>query len=335
MSRYILAAVLCPALFAPPVFSAPFQPIVGLPPAYQPGGPVAFEVQLPAITDLGSYNIDLVVEGSVGIAGTDFFFDVGATGPASTNYVFPSTANFFDAENIDSPTQHRITLSDFDFVGVNVVPGTNDRVATVWLQTLASYTGSLNIFVDASNVILDTPDEEPTPVQGFAAIQADIQEAGAVPLPVVPEPSSVAIYGLALLVIYHVSSSRSRSIDRGRSESLLGISGPGAAAVQGPVVAGRFQYVACPLSHSGTRSGSYAANANSDIATVALLVTATLLHFFGVASAIAFFPAPNETWQHSPKAECELHNVEPSWDTRSALGCLASLKRHGSEKSFV
>jgi hypothetical protein len=71
----------------------------------------------------------------------------------------------------------------------------------VVFQTLATYDGTLNVFVDAPLLLLDTPDEVPTPVEGFAEIQANIEESGPVVLPPVPEPPSVELCGLALSIV--------------------------------------------------------------------------------------------------------------------------------------
>jgi hypothetical protein len=182
------------------IFGAPFQPIVGLPSSYIPGQAVSFEVRLPDITDLGSYNIDVVIESTIGTAGVDFFFDAGATMPASSNYIFPSAANFFDSVTVDSAPNHRITLTDFDFTGVDVVTGVNDRVATVVFQTGPTFGGSLSVFVDAPLLILDTPAIEPTPVSGFSAIQADIAAAGPAVLMPVPEPTTALLLVLGATV---------------------------------------------------------------------------------------------------------------------------------------
>jgi hypothetical protein len=149
-----------------------------------------FDVRLPAISNLGSYNIDLVLESTVGTAGVDFFFDVAATVPASMNYVFPSSANFFDAVNVDSQSRHRITLTDFDLVGIDVVPAANDRVAAVVIQTAATFSGQLALFADTDGLILDTPDITPTPVPGFDSLRSDIAEGGTSQLPAVPEPTT-------------------------------------------------------------------------------------------------------------------------------------------------
>jgi hypothetical protein len=171
-----------------------------LPPPYLPGQPGPFEVRLPAISDLGAYNIDLILESSAGTAGYEFFFDVSATAPASANYIFSSSANFFDAVTIDSSTRNRITLTDFAFSGLDVT-GANDQVATVVFRTASEFNGPLRLFVDSSQLILDTPSVTPTPVQRFDVIQMDIAAAGSVQLVVVPEPSTLSIGASALGIV--------------------------------------------------------------------------------------------------------------------------------------
>lgn len=175
--------------------------INGLNGNYTPGDSLSFEVSLPAIANIGSYNIDLVLTGSTGMAGTDFFFDVAATDAASSNYIFASTANYFDAVNIDSPLVHRLTLSDLDLSGVDVVAGINDQVATVVIGTSASFLGDLSLVVDSAGLILDTPDATPTPVQGFDAIVSDTDAAGDTTLVPVPEPTS----GLLLVLMSSIA----------------------------------------------------------------------------------------------------------------------------------
>jgi hypothetical protein len=187
-------------LVTPTVLAGGVQLIEGLPSSYTPGQPIAFDVHLPAITNLGSYNIDLVLESAAGTAGVDFFFDVAATVSAATNYVFTSPANFFDAANVDSAMRHRITLTDFDFVGVDVVPGSNDRVATVVFQTDATFAGTLELFVDADGLILDTPVVTPTPVPGFDTLRADIAASEPIELDPIPEPSATVLLAWSFAV---------------------------------------------------------------------------------------------------------------------------------------
>ena len=197
MSRLFLRC-LSLGLLALPVSAAPIQLIEGLPSFYVPGQPIAFEVRLPQVTNLGSYNIDLALETAAGTAGVDFYFDVGATMPAAANYVFPSSANFFDVVNVDFATRHRITLTDFDFVGVNVAPGINDRVAHVFINTASSLAGHLSLFVDPDGLILDTPDINPTPIGGFDTLKSGVAASGPIMLGPVPEPSAAALLAWAL-----------------------------------------------------------------------------------------------------------------------------------------
>lgn len=199
MNRYALVVVISLCCVSSVVFAAPIQLIEGLPSTYTPGQPVTFQVRLPSVTDLGSYNIDLVVEGNSGIAGVDYSFDVAATMPSATSYIFPSATNFFDAANVDSPMRQRITLSDFDFAGVDIVPGTNDLVANVVVNTAANFLGSLSLFADPNGLILDTPDVEPTPVLEYQSIHAGVADSPPFVLPPVPEPSCALIAGLAIV----------------------------------------------------------------------------------------------------------------------------------------
>jgi hypothetical protein len=174
--------------------TVPFQPLVGAPNSYVPGESVMFDLRLPVMSALAAYDIDLVLEGTTGTAGVDFFFDVEATAPSSVNYVFSSAANYFDAAIVDGAARHVLTLTDFDFVGVNVSTGVNDRVATVVLRTLTTYRGVLNVWVNSPTLILDAPAIVPTPVAEFAGIQAAIAAAGPIVLTPVPEP-----FGLSLV----------------------------------------------------------------------------------------------------------------------------------------
>src|SRR5262245_25510376 len=98
----IVAALCVPA-------RAAFQPITGLS-GYIPGSTTTFEVRLPQMSNLGAYNIDLVLGSTASTGGFDFFFDVGNILPAA-NYVFPSTANYFAASAPDPLGRDRVTLS--------------------------------------------------------------------------------------------------------------------------------------------------------------------------------------------------------------------------------
>jgi hypothetical protein len=206
----LVLTLCCVAGLSHTLFGSTIGFIDGLPDSFIPGQPVAFDVRLPSIVNLGAYNIDVVVESSTGAPGTDFYFDVTGTVPAASKYIFPSTANYFDAANVELPGRHRITLSDFEFAGITVLPGTNDRVATVVLRTLPSFSDSLQVYVDAQSLILDTPDVTPTPVDGFESLKSDLESANPAVLSAVPEAPTfaltiVSILGAPLLKLFRRS----------------------------------------------------------------------------------------------------------------------------------
>jgi hypothetical protein len=176
--------------------------LTGLGTTFVPGKTFTFDVKLPALSGLGSYNVDVVLESPTGIAGTDFFFDVAATIPSLTAYVFLSSANYFDAANVDSPARHRLTLTDFDLAGSDVEVGMNDMVAHVAVTTSPTFLGPLTVGIHADGLILDTPNIAPTPVEQFAMIQFETQNVPSLTLVPVPEPTSImhVAWVLALLL---------------------------------------------------------------------------------------------------------------------------------------
>ena len=199
MRRLYLAIALL-GWFPPAALAGPFEWFDGLPNTYLPGATIGFDLRLPALTNLGVYNIDLVLESSTGIAGEDFFFDVVSTTPSTSAYLFPTTDYFFDAVNIEPPTRHRITLTDFYLPGADIVPGLNDLVAHVVLGTSSSFSGAINLSVDASALILSIPAATPSPVDGFLVVQSGIAAAGPLEIMPVPEPSGGCLIIIGLLV---------------------------------------------------------------------------------------------------------------------------------------
>jgi hypothetical protein len=188
MFKRRLASAMLWVILCQPANSAPISIFTGLGNSFIPGGALSFDVVLPNVSNLGAYNIDLLLESTRGNAGVDFYFDVAATAPATSHYVFPSSVNYFDAANVDASLRHRLTLSDFDFAGADVVAGVNHVVAHVLVRTSPDLFALLTLSVDANALILDTPAVTPTPVDGFAALVSDIVASGPVRLVPVPEP---------------------------------------------------------------------------------------------------------------------------------------------------
>tara|TARA_R110002049_G_scaffold309268_1_gene519577 strand:+ start:110676 stop:111290 length:615 start_codon:yes stop_codon:yes gene_type:complete len=170
---------------------------------FTPGTPLGFSVETPAATNLGSYQFDILLSGTSGTAGLDYFVNLDATTAATNGYIFNSSASFFDSVNLDSPTTQRLTLTDFDFAGVNVVPGINNIVASAVISTRPSYRGNLTLSIDATALILDTPNATPTPVAEFAMIQADTALLAPITVTTtaIPEPSSSFAIAIGLSVL--------------------------------------------------------------------------------------------------------------------------------------
>ncbi|QEG43104.1 PEP-CTERM sorting domain-containing protein [Roseimaritima ulvae] len=193
---------------------------------FTPGTPFTVSVELPALTNLASYNIDILLSSSTGTAGTDFFFDGGATTAAPTNYVFPA-ADWFDAtSNLDSSSTERLTLSDFDagFLGYDVVPGVNNSLAQVVVSTLPGFTGELSLSIDTGGLLLDTPDFAPNfsfiPVVEFDGTVVDTSASSPVAIPsastavsAVPEPTSLSVFAIIGMAVTY-SRRRHRNVTR-------------------------------------------------------------------------------------------------------------------------
>lgn len=167
--------------------------------AYVPGQPSAFVFRLPPVSNLGAYNVELLLTSPTGVAGTDFFFDNGATVPAASEYVFPSVENFFASTNVLPGNIHSLTLSDFSPTGVNVVAGTNDAVTSVVFGTSPSFNGVLSLSLGEDTFQLDTPDVTPTSVPEYAAARTTVVADVTVSIPPVPEPSAIVLAVAAVM----------------------------------------------------------------------------------------------------------------------------------------
>lgn len=183
-------------LLAPLAAAAPIV-LSGLPDGHTPGAPIEFQVELPPIADLGAYNIDLVISSESGDPGVDYGFDLNQTAPPASGYVFPSDANFFDALNNESGAQ-RLTLTDFDFSGVEV-SDLNRMVATVVATTSPAFSADLVLTIDANAVLLDTPEATPTPVEGFDDIVSRTAASTPQVIGLIPEPAALLLAGVAAL----------------------------------------------------------------------------------------------------------------------------------------
>ena len=175
--------------------------IIDFPPAYQPGQTFSFGILLPDTSNLAIYQIDVLLSSVTGTAGTDYFF--GSVIPAAPNqkYVFDSNLNFGSGINLESPSTQRLSLSDFDFAGVNTSAGINDHIATINIETATTFTGDLRLSIDSGRLILDGPELTPTPVVEFDAIRIDTGNQPATVISAVPEPGNIAFLFAATCVL--------------------------------------------------------------------------------------------------------------------------------------
>jgi hypothetical protein len=183
MLNRILTTLLLMLLPAAQLRAAPIIQFDGLPAALIPGGAVTFDVRLTA-TALAVYNIELLLSGSEGAPGVDYYFDTASQ--ASSDYVFAALdeGNFLPA--IQPPaTRDRLTLSDFLAAGqIDAVAGINDRVATVTLRTSPAFAGTLSLSVNAAS--LELFDGDFADVPDFAAASTPTAQIA------VPEPAASA-----------------------------------------------------------------------------------------------------------------------------------------------
>jgi hypothetical protein len=185
-----------------------------MPPAYTPGDTFSFEVWLTGAQNLNSYNIDLVMTSSAGIAGTDFYFHSDTGSPPSMRpadsedrYVFDESQYgidpgdlFFAATASVSGAEARLNLSDavLDFVTEVTTNSPYDKIATVWVTTTAN-AGVLNFSVDDSFLFLDDSFGAPIPNYGdFSGSNLPSEDVQLSDTGVIPEPSSLMIMGALL-----------------------------------------------------------------------------------------------------------------------------------------
>lgn len=198
MNRFLacIAFLILPATSS---FGATVRFIDILSTTYTPGTPYNLKVALPGMTNLASYQIDVKMSSTSGVAGIDYYFTGFIPSPPvggglTRGYVFPSFANFAKAINT-TPSETVISLTDFNFdgtdiVGVNVVPNANDLLGELTLMTLPSFSGNLALSFDPNNLILDTPAVPPASVSEFSQIQTELAGQSVLNLTTtaVPEP---------------------------------------------------------------------------------------------------------------------------------------------------
>jgi hypothetical protein len=196
--------------------SEPIDLLENVPTTYVPGESVEFQDKLPALSNLGAYQVDLLVESATALAGVDFSFDLPSINIADSDYVFMSSDFFAAATNLEGANRQRLTLTDFELAGIDVVPNVNDLIGTIVLRTFKSLNAVLEIKVDAQSLILDTPQVVPTSVLEFQFIQNGVLASGPIKLRPVPEPTTVCL--LIVLALAEICSPFRSSINHHKSK---------------------------------------------------------------------------------------------------------------------
>lgn len=196
MSRFLLALTLTTlAASAPAAVTLSIDADT-----YTPGESIDVRVELPPISTLASYTIDVLIQAPDGTAGTDYDVDTTTSGNAPAGAVFPDD-NFaqFAGTNPDGGIFYSVT-NDTDPAPVDVTDA-NNIAAVFRLRTAATFTGPLTLRIDADNLILDQPGIPFQSVEGFDLIVADTLDAGGITLRSIPEPSLAALFAPAFMAL--------------------------------------------------------------------------------------------------------------------------------------
>jgi|GEM_PF-6503036 len=189
------------------VGSASAGPVFTLvkPATYTPGDMFTVVVNIEDVNDLASFDLELQLSSTSGVAGTDFGF-IELTSVPVTDYVFAADSSagtsFSQTANTDLANNAFLTISDANdlgLTGVNVGTGAmNSRVlaeAKIFTTALA---GNLTLTFGAGTLLLNSDLlNDPTIDLSSATFNGDgpIQGGAAA----VPEPTSFVIFGMGVL----------------------------------------------------------------------------------------------------------------------------------------
>ena len=191
----IMALTQRTSLAAPVSFSTPQS-------NYTPGQDFEVMVTMPEMVGLYAYELSFQLTSASGIAGVDYL--ISSATPATSRYLFGSDENFAATAVTDSSSLSRMTLSDIDnALGMDIVSGTNDQVATFQISTNESFSSALELSVDTTAIYLDQSDLNAVPE--YQNVVTDTASFGAItisPVTAIPEPSIpiVLLAGSVLIV---------------------------------------------------------------------------------------------------------------------------------------
>lgn len=155
-------ALIAAALFvAAGTSRADTLPLVGVPSSYTPGQTFSFDVFAPGLVGLRDYTLQFTVSSGTAPNAPDLTV---TPGPATTNYPFPDTSNFFSAQSTVS-NETFVTIADATNLpeGVNTQLGVSDRLSTISISPGVNLSGpititfTLNEFTTGRDVTFDLP----------------------------------------------------------------------------------------------------------------------------------------------------------------------------------
>ena len=130
------------AVSAKPALADTLPLISGAPSTYTPGTPFSFEITVPQINGLSSFNVNLLFNA------TSQNLAASAT-PNSSSYVFTTTSGFTPNPALSSagpgPTQISLEFGDSTSTPVNTTTGVNDVLGVVTVNPAANLTGPITV----------------------------------------------------------------------------------------------------------------------------------------------------------------------------------------------
>jgi hypothetical protein len=144
MRRMAFAVVVLVGCWNAPARAETLPLIEGVPATYSPGQSFTFDVRVPFLPDLTSYNLQILFGAQTNDPALLAFPTVADPVPAG-RYVFTSNENFsFSFDAPPGASEVSLTLSDFNS-SVVARPGINDTIARITVLPDANFTGPIQI----------------------------------------------------------------------------------------------------------------------------------------------------------------------------------------------
>ena len=167
---------------------------LAVPDAYSPATAFTVGVRLSPVSNLGLYNVELVIRSPGAPAG---WLAVSPPSPAAGGYVFTTTDNFLGS-SVAAGSEYRLTLSDFtlDATGPDVTAGVNDRLATLTFLPSSTPTTPIEVSIDRTSLFVD--DAAGDSLQTGGPLPVAVVGPGATEPAPVPAPAGIALAAVAV-----------------------------------------------------------------------------------------------------------------------------------------